>query len=86
MSHFRRYGRRVVRYPVKLNHTQQGEFLGYTSNISDMGMFILGNDLSPHMMIGDTLMACLYSSEDAVESMSLRVVRKTVEGVGFSFV
>lgn len=85
MSEFRRYGRKPLRYAVKVSHTTAGDILAETQDISDSGIFVRSADLLKWLSIGEKVNACLKCDQNTVENTQLKVVRITDEGVGLVF-
>ncbi|MBX2857361.1 MAG: PilZ domain-containing protein [Cellvibrionaceae bacterium] len=87
MSGFRKHGRRLAKCLVRLSHTELGELVAETRDISETGVFLNSRDLVNIVNVGERFNAKLYNTvaEKAVSETRLMVVRLTDDGVGLAF-
>lgn len=87
MSGFRRYGRKPLKCSVKLLHTTAGEVIAETKDISEEGLFISCPEVVEQLAVGETVNAefCTEDASRRSDRAQLKVVRRTKDGVGFSF-
>lgn len=83
MSGYRKHGRTLVNYSVKLTHDQWGEIEAQTRDISESGVFVCCASLPKTVSVGDAFHAKLW--EDNPQSSVLTVVRLAADGVGLEY-
>ena len=86
MSGFRRYGRKPLRYPLKVSHAMAGELQVETHDISDTGIFVRDSSLAKLVHVGEKLSARMQCDHNSFQNANLKVVRMTDDGVGLEFV
>lgn len=86
MSEFRKYGRKAVKCSIKLTHSELGDIIAETRDISETGVFISHKDLVHYISIGEKVEAKFYSEEDQTFDGFLRVIRLTQDGVGLEYI
>ena len=84
MSGFRKHGRTHVRCAIRLTHTDLGDVVAETHDVSETGVFIKCRDLLHCISVGDEFEAKMYS-DGGVSSAQLTVVRMTREGIGLAY-
>ena len=87
MSGFRKHGRRLAKCVVRLAHSEFGELVAETRDISETGVFVNSRDLVSIVTVGDRFNAKLYNlaEKKGVSETRMMVVRLTDEGVGLAF-
>ena len=85
MSGFRKHGRKVVKCAVKLTHSEIGDVVAETRDISESGVFVSCKDLLNYLAVGDELEASLYTDCEIISHAVLKVVRLTDEGIGLAY-
>ncbi|WP_245929244.1 PilZ domain-containing protein [Agarilytica rhodophyticola] len=82
---YRKHGRTLVTYAVKLANDSLGEVVAETRDVSETGIFVKCKDLVKKISIGDGFKAEALLGSGKAMPKHLTVVRLTDEGIGLAF-
>lgn len=85
MSGFRKYGRIRASYKIELCSEKLGVFISEVRDISAEGLFVCKYGGYDQVTIGDHVNATMILPSKTINNAHMKVVRKTVEGIGLTF-
>lgn len=68
---------------VKITHPEKGEAIFRTGDVSDGGIYVIGDGME--MRLGDQVSVQIQNVPTEAPVVTVRVVRKTGEGYGLQF-